>query len=497
MGTMQNELLECLGEDFLESNNPFENYRKTVVTTTAYLLGVDDEILVDEAKFDAIVYDKLKNDVDSKTIRLLCELRSQFLRNYKNIDDARKYEMRSLEQMPEYLNVESIKYLREKGYEINIPNAKSPTVNIAYINQYILENIHTIKKLMPEWVKFQYIKEIFLMPGCYAGYNGIDIKNNYKKIYNNIHNEGKRYAAKRNSYPFQMYLTWPITLKETYGNILYNDYKFLNHLYNAYGDTFQAGKYVIDAKEKTKDNIYDFIENSTNIAIFVDCENVDPYAFGATILNLKGEMIAKIKKVILYNDINTSAAWNYIEDVINIPLIKKDIERVLDSKSLVDITMAAGVCEEYYKNNTESIILVSSDSDFWGLIRQLPEAHFLVLNEANKTSMAIIKKMDTNNIHHCFMSDFAQDKIQKFKTEVLYLGLVDKIKIFNTTGVFESLDVEELLKGLFYKAGIGGAEGQIRKEKEAFFNKYLKGGLLLKPILEANKMTFKIEMYRK
>ena len=159
--------------------------------------------------------------------------------------------------------------------------------------------------------------------------------------------------------------------------------------------------------------------------------------------------------------------------------------------------MTAGVCEEYYRNNMESIILASSDSDFWGLIKQLPDARFLVLNEFRKTSNAIIEQLDKYKIQHCFMTDFAQDKLQQFKSDVLYLGLVERIKHFNKTGEFGTLDVDELLKELFYDANISGAESQVIKEKEAFINKYLKGGLLIKPTMVNGKHTFKIELYKK
>ena len=294
-----------------------------------------------------------------------------------------------------------------------------------------------------------------------------------------------------------MYITWPKQFRESDGNVLYNDLKFLRLLYAANGDRFQACRYVVDAREETKEDIYYFLDKAFNTAIFVDCENVDPYCFGATLLNLDDEILSKIKKIVLYDDVNTSTAWDYITDIINIPIEKKDIKRILDNKSLVDITMTAGVCEEYYRNNMESIILASSDSDFWGLIQQLPNARFLVLNEFRKTSGAIIEQLDKYNIRHCYMSDFAQDKVQQFKTDVLYLGLADRIKKFNATGNFGTLDIEELLRELFYEANICGAENQVEKEKEAFFNRYLKNGLLLKPVTEDGKPVLKIELYRK
>ena len=489
------EMMEYFEEDFFDDH--FENYRKNIITTLAYLIGVPDEKFTGEDRFDISEFEKLKTNDNATIIRYLSRLRTLFLKNYKSIDDAHRFEMRPLETLTEYLDINAIKYLRRKDIEVNITNAKSPTVNIAHINQYILDNIDKIKPLIPDWVKFQYIKSLFLMPGGYAGHNGANIRNDYKKIFNVILEVGRVFASQRSEYPYQMYIAWPKIFRETDGNILYNDLKFLRMLYAANGDRFQACRYVVDAKEETKEEIYEFLDEALNVAIFVDCENVDPYSFGATILNLDDNELSKIKKIVLYDDVNTSTAWDYITDIINIPVIKKDIERLLDNKSLVDITMTAGVCEEYYRNNMESIILASSDSDFWGLIKQLPSARFLVLNEFRKTSPAIIEQLDKYKIQHSFMSDFAQDKVQQFKSDVLYLGLAERIKHFNKTGEFGTLDVSELLQELFYDANIGGAESQVEKEKEAFYNKYLKGGLLIKPTVEEGKHVFKIELYKK
>lgn len=489
------EMMEYFEDDVFDDH--FENYRKNIITIIAYLIGVPDEKLTVEDRIDMSEYEKIKTNENANIIRCLCSLRTQFLKNYKNIDDAHRFEMRPLETLTEYLDIEAIKFLRRKDIEVNITNAKSPTVNIAYINQYILDNIDKIKPLIPDWVKFQYVKNLFLMPGGYAGYNGNNIRNDYKKIFNVILNVGKTYGAQRSEYPYQMYISWPKAFRESDGNILFNDLKFLRLLYAGNGDRFQACRYVVDAKEETKEEIYDFLDGAVNVAIFVDCENVNPYSFGATILNLDDSELSKIKKIVLYDDVNTSTAWDYITDIINLPVVKKDIERLLDNKSLVDITMTAGVCEEHYRNNMESIILASSDSDFWGLIKQLPSARFLVLNEFRKTSPAILEQLDKYKIQHCFMSDFAQDKVQQFKSDVLYLGLNERIKRFNKTGEFGTLDIDELLQELFYDANIGGAESQVEREKEAFFNKYLKSGLLIKPVVEDGKRMFKIELYKK
>ncbi len=403
--------------------------------------------------------------------------------------------------MPDLLSVESIKYLRENNIEIIYisGNSSNITLNIAYINQYIQEYIDKIKNIIPEWIKFSYIRALFLMSGTYSGHEGNNIrtKNDQQRVIKKIHEIRGMYLSKKNLYPYQTYISWPYPFRESDGNILFNDVKFLKLLYAANKDRFQANEYLIDAKSDTKEEIYQFVDEAKNIAIFVDCENVDPYCFSATLLNLDNTSLSKIKKIVLYDDVNTSTAWDYIETILNIPIEHKQVVRVLENKSLVAIALTTGVCEEFYRNDVESIILASSDSDFWGLIENLPSARFLVLNERRKTSNIILGKLDEKNIWHCFLNDFALDKVQQFKTNVLQRGLWKKIEEFNSSGTFGTLDVEDLIQELFYDANICGAESQINKEKESFFNKYLKNGFIVRPTEEDGRIVLKMDYIKK
>ena len=111
-------------------------------------------------------------------------------------------------------------------------------------------------------------------------------------------------------------------------------------------------------------------------------------------------------------------------------------------------------------------MLVSSDSDFWAVIEKMDKVKFFVLNEKKKTSQTIVETLNNHGVPHCYMSDFAQDVIQKFKSEVLYLGLESRVREFNETGMFMPLDVEELINEIFGEAYIIAEESQLKKEKE-------------------------------
>jgi hypothetical protein len=59
------------------------------------------------------------------------------------------------------------------------------------------------------------------------------------------------------------------------------------------------------------------------------------------------------------------------------------------------------------------------------------------------------------------------------------------------------LVIDELVDELFAEAYIVGEESQLRKEKEVFYNKYLKNGFLIKPSNEEDGLRLKIELKRR
>lgn len=496
---METELIEDVVAEnapAAEKNSYFENYRTSVVSKIAFLIGVRQELLnKDELNFDRKAIDEIDGDEKARTIRNLCILRRQFFQNYAEIS-SRRANFIPLDNMNDIFSTDAINSLRERGIEVaQVKNFGyfNPTVNCAYINQYISENINETKRFFPEWINFNYIKKLFVLPDCNAGPKGQLIEKNGKFIVKRIHEYRSAYLEQRKQYPYGVFLNWPVKFRESDGNVLYNDAKFLKLLYALNGDIFKATEYVIDAKRSDKQGIYDFLEKAANIAVFVDCENADPYMFIATLLNLDKESIDKIKKIFLIDDVHTSPAWDYIQQVCDVPIEHKETERVLQNKSLVDIVMTATIMEAYYKENMESIIVASSDSDFWGVVVSIPAANFYVLNERRITSSATIDILDSHQIKHCYMDDFALDKVQEFKQKLLIKLLRNKINEFNETGQWNGpLDVNKLVEELFSTAQISIAREQFQHEKETLIKK-LKAGFVVKPVEVEGKLVLRMD----
>jgi len=95
------------------------------------------------------------------------------------------------------------------------------------------------------------------------------------------------------------------------------------------------------------------------------------------------------------------------------------IERLKSNKSLVDIKLTARACEEYYKNAVDSFVIVSSDSDYWGLISSLPDAKFVVMAEHEKCGPDIREALSERGIFYCFIDDFYSGNSQDIKLGAL------------------------------------------------------------------------------
>ncbi len=393
------------GEDFpirpAEAPEYKTSAKTEIVTTMAYMLGVRDEYF--ERTFAAEnpeIAKALRKNEKATVIRDICILRSQLLNNYSDTGSLIRYDMKNIDRI-DWFDQSAIKRLAKAGISAVQANYLPDDYSV-YFTKLIADHISDCKNLFPEWLKFDYIKELFYNPG-------------YKKD-GVLKKEFKQFHENKLKYPYGMYINWK---PEDVGNLLIADNKFVNTVYAQHGEKFTDASKLHDAVDYTKQSIYDFIGKSDRTAIIVDCENSDVFKLYGVLKNLKPEEVGKIEKIILYDDYHTTNAWTWLKHFINIPVEYVDVERVCEYKSLVDIKMTAGACTAFYEDHIESFILCSSDSDFWGLISSLPKANFLVMYEYSKCGQAIKDALDSHQIFHCSMDDFFTGNAGDFQKAVL------------------------------------------------------------------------------
>ena len=430
---------------------------REIVTKMAYLIGIRDDILESHyAQECGEILQRLSEDKSSKIIRILCSIRSIMMQKYDLIDSQLRYEMKNIDRMPDLFNQDDIRWLSQQGIQLIQVNSTVDNY-IIKLNQLIHDNITSCKTLFPDWVDWQYIHDLFVIPGCFS---------NTAKTIKALKSERNIYTHNIQLYPFQMYIHWtPFDC----GNFLSTDKKFLTVLYRLHGTDFDDNSKVMDANDEIKDNIYDFIDRSESTVIIVDCENSDVYKLYSVLNNLDQEKLSKINKIILYDDYHTTNVWKLLERLIKIKVEYIDVERVTDAKSLVDICMTAGVCREFYEDNIKSFILVSSDSDFWGLISSLPGAEFLVMIEYDKCGDRIKRVFEENEIYYCSIDDFCRGNIDNIKNLALRTELNARLDEFNETGIWNILDSKAFVEDIFLACRIEITP----TEKKRFIEKYI------------------------
>ena len=319
--------------------------------------------------------------------------------------------------------------------------------HIVEINSIISNRINNCKPLFPIWINWQYIRELFIMP------DGLKEAGTKDAV--------SVYYADLPLYPYQMYINWK---PKDEGNILYNDKKFVTLLYKWHDDQFTEYSKVSDAGDYIKNNIYDYINDSEKIVVVVDCENSDPYKLSATLKRLNYEYTKKISTIILFDDVHAASGWGILENFTRIPVEHILIERLKQNKSLVDIKLTARACQEYYENHVDSFIIVSSDSDYWGLISSLPKARFLVMVEREKCGPDMKNALVNKGIFYCYIDDFYTGDMEELKLSALFREMyhyIDSTVRLNVNAMFD-----EALRATRIE--------MTPAEKKQFYDKYIR-----------------------
>lgn len=445
-------------EEAQQPKKKTDHYPKEIISVFAYLIGVRRVIFENEDTSPQMaVYERLRPNKPATIIRSLCMLRTEMERNYKNIRIAMQQEQKQLWGLVDggYITREALEYLLENNIRLDIKNARRPDEYVVKINTLINQRISNCKDLFPSYVNWDYMKELFIMPG------GTDQKGCEEAV--RIYYENMKY------YPYSCYINW---IPTDVGNLLLNDSRFITTIYAMHGEEFTETGRITGLSELTQKSIDSFIMESTKLDMIVDCENSDPYKLAAALRNMDSSHISRINKLILVDDPNTAPVWKSFHHFVkNIQIKYINNERILSQKSLVDIRLAAQTMMEYCRNNVDSFILVSSDSDFWGLIEGMYDneedglnARFLLFVERGQTSHALTQVLRDHDIYYAYLDQFYTGNCEDIKQTALLMEMKDYLQknfSFNINTMFE----EALAKTYVNYSD---------SEKKHFYNKYIR-----------------------
>ena len=396
-----------------------DNY--VIVGAVAYLIGVKRHHLEKRAiKAEIEAYDLASKNKSGRIVHYLCMARTQLERGFSRIKQALK-DMKSIYSSDDTIK-ECIDELHKDGIDIFRKQTKDLNEYLIEANRLISDRINNCKDMLPSWLNWDYFRDFVVMP------NGLS----------RPEEEGMKYQQYLKLYPYSAYCNWPVCDE---GNILHNDRKFINLLYSWHKDEFIDQSKVADVSDHTKDRIYDFIEYANNVCVVVDAENSDPYRLCATLRQLNSEYTGRINKVIIIDDEHTSSAWDIFERYVGVPVEHKIISRLLEQKSLVDMSVAMAVTKEFYANGTDAFMLVASDSDYWAMLDQLPDASFLMMVEREKCSPVMKETLTKAGVFYCYIDDFYSGDSEALQRTVItseIINSLENIRLGNLSTYFES-----------------------------------------------------------
>lgn len=375
-----------------------------IISKVAYLIGVPKKAFDNEFEPPKMeIYMELEKNKSARIMRNLCVVRASIERWFGKINEKMQYEYKGIFSVPEYIPQQALDQLAIDGVRFDKRSSTKLVHHIIELNKLISDRINNCKTLFPVWLNWDYIKDLFIMQNGLTETGAKDAADVY---FQNI-----------SCYPYGVYMNWK---PQQHGNILFNDRKFVTLLYEWNKDKFTDFAKVSDAGIYVKSSIYEFIGKATKIVMAVDCENSDPYRLCATLKGLEPKVLSKIHKILLIDDVHTVNAWRILESYTTIPVEHVMTQRVKQSKSIVDIELTAITCREHYRDNVDSFILVTSDSDYWGLISSLPDARFLVMIERAKCGPDMRTALTNRGIFYCYIEDFFDGNSESIKKKVLF-----------------------------------------------------------------------------
>ena len=433
-----------LAYDYTDYRNPTYG----LVSLVAYLIGVEQQHFSPPGnrRLDLEIFEKLDKNKNARIIRNLCRIRTGLEKHYSSIRNAFRYEIKNIGTVPEYIPPDAVTMLDQDGVHIY---KSRPDVDeyIIAVNREISNRIGIVQSIFPEWLNWRYVKDLFLMP------NGMKP--------DGIKAAGNEYNQNRNRYPFQCYINWH---GGENGNILYCDEKFVTLLYECWEDCFENISLVRDAGNIVKADIYNFLADAGKAIMVVDCENSDPIKLAAALSSLSPSSKAKVSKILLFDSEYTTASWNILAQAGSFPIEHITVKRLYENKSQVDLTLATCTCKEIYTNDVDSVILVSSDSDYWALIQNLSNIAFLVMVERNKCGTEIRNALDQREIVYCFLDDFCTNASYAIKTTTLLTELRARLD------AAVNVNINDTLNDVIHNTWVQ----MTPKEKQVFYDKYIK-----------------------
>ena len=434
--------------------------KRDIVSRVAYLIGIDDKFFGIgqyenmNPQFYRSIYDELNQDREARIVRHLCILRTKLQKNFRAIFTEMNSDIKNIDAIPDLVPQDSLKQLENDGI-LFVRARRKLEDYIVDVHNYLLPHVPNCQKFIPDWIKWNYIKNLFFI----ARGNTVDGNKEAARIYSEC----------RDLFPYQAYINW--IPDEGDGNILRDDAKFLPILYEHNRDKFYDMSKVTEAGDAAMTDPENFFNNAQRILFAIDCENADPCKVIGIFKNLEQRgLLDKIYKVLLVDDEHTSTQWRALRRNENLPLEYYLTDRVKDEKSAVDVALTI----KFYREVTNCVnagtpidaaVIISSDCDFWPLIELTPEIKFLVMLEYDNCSQAYYQRLQNHDVAFFYIDEFYMSGNIELKTETVLQDVIHEIE----DNLLNTINLYSIINRILNRLGLKMSEQELTQ----FFEKYI------------------------
>lgn len=404
---------------------------KILAFKVAYLLGVEDNVLNRDYSEDYALSNNLLKFCDyigADKLRSLSRARLSVMR-YNHLYSSNK-DLKDI--TGPYLEKE-IKLLEKQG--IDLCKIFSESTEVEYFNKisdYINEISYAVLKevglprpeIINEFFNFpifdnkefkQFLKSLKTL-SCPHGmifYNSHKIKQslvysllNNKNLYMSAYSMlGKKYDCRLDTEYGYDWDTQVTEVEILVPNKFIDALKHNNAIENPLKNKKSSAVSLINTTKEVFTNsiplldkeMLKFIE-SAETEVFVDCDNSDFFKFMNFLRVLEGyKTITSVKLIV---DMKSNFLWKVFKELYKgtIPVTTIQVQRIKENKSVADVVLTKELCESYYMRNLRQAIIVSSDSDFFGLITSLPDISFCIGYTDGQTNEDYLDYLENNNV---------------------------------------------------------------------------------------------------
>lgn len=405
-----------------------ESYKgsKSYAFMALYLMGIEKHILEKDFMEDYAYSGALTilDDVkDAKIIRYASRIRQKIFRNYAQYRSVRNG-LEFNELVGRFFNDEYT-YLKEQGIDLG-KSFRSDMTIVPVINTITTEISKRITGVLKA-LKFRYID---LVEHVFYMYDVTDVT---------LDKYIKSTKSQQSRFPYMLIITRFGRLGSHLPFLFQNDRNFVLGCHKLADKTYSMSNLDLTPFD------WSSLEAEVSVKLpitrsshfYVDCDNVNYFSFIGLLEALKLQSKPTDRHTFnLYVDEVTNKLWT-ITSHIEHPLFDikiVDVDRVKDQKSLVDIVMVAHIAQNSTLSNALDQVIVSSDSDFLGVIKAGVQVA-TVLYEQESVNTTYLGNLKQNRVTAFNIGSLATSEfIQKHENRIITQFLLEHL---NTAPVTE------------------------------------------------------------